>query len=175
MKSYVNRKDSEGYDALLKAVEFNQSDVVQFLLSNGSDTGSITSQGYGALHIAVNSIYSVLRNSNPVEMIEVLLTSGKFSVNALTFNAETPLRLAINNCGCGLFEQDSEEFQQRRTIQNKIILLFLENKANINQQDCKGMTPLMIASERGCDHIVRILLVSSNLIWMQETNMARLL
>ena len=158
VESYVNRKDSEGYDALLKAVEFNKSDVVQLLLSNGSDTCSITSQGHGALHLTVNSIYSVLKNSNPVEMVDVLLTSGKFSVDALTFKAETPLHLAISNCGCGLFEKGSEEFQRRRKLQNSIISVLLKNNANVNQQECEGMTPLMIAAERGCDHIVKKLL-----------------
>src|SRR6218665_192382 len=86
-------------------------------------------------------------------IVEILLESGRFNVNALTNSSSTALHLAVKNCRCWLFNSD-----RYVAMVNAIIELLLKNNADINAKNSDGRTPLMRASQYGCSHIVQLLL-----------------
>ena len=74
-------------------------------------------------------------------------------MNALTDSSKTALHFAVEYCRCKQFSCDAY-----KDLVNAIIELLLKNNANINAKNSYGETPLMMASQHGCSHIVKLLL-----------------
>lgn len=151
-------------DSLIVAAQSKKAEVVQLLLSRGADPDFVDMFGATAVHAAVRRdlTFGLNYSYSPVDAYataKVLLSSGRYNVNALDFDAGTPLHLAIDSCFCTNKENKNERRLYRDATDN-LLKLLLENKAGAGLRNSKGMTPLIKAAENGCTHIVRILLSS---------------
>lgn len=151
-------------NSLLLSAQSKKAEVVQLLLSRGADSDFVDMFGATAVHAAVqrNLTYDLNYSYSPVDACataKILLSSGRYNVNALNFDASTPLHLAIASCDCTKKENKNER-RLYRDATDKLLKLLLENKAGTGLRNSKGTTPLINAAENGCTHIVRILLSS---------------
>ena len=164
----VNYKDIYGNTAIHKASSNGRLKIVRLLINRGANINTKTNGGYTALMTATindhKEIVSLLIENNAYineknhygdtalyfaccyghnEIVQLLLRKGA-NPNVKTNNdKKTPLHYAC----------------QRYRSKTIIVSLLLKNGANVNDKDCYGNTPLLIANKkRGHKEIIQTLL-----------------
>jgi ankyrin repeat protein len=132
----INPLDTSGDSALLGAANSRHKDVVKFLLDRGADSNAKTkNKGWTALHYAAYKGHS--------DIMELLLDRGA-DLNAIgggfwDIEGFTPLHCAA---------RDNRE---------DIVKILLGRGADPNSKDKYGRTPLQLATDYGCQDVVRVL------------------
>jgi ankyrin repeat protein len=129
--------NSRGHAGLRIASDYDQNDVVQFLLNEGADVMAKAKDGSTALHVAVGR-----GNSKATSL---LLGKGA-KIEAKDESGRTPLHKAS--------ETGNEE----------TLRLLLENGANPSATHNGGWTPLHCAAEKGNEAAVMLLLDNEKLV-----------
>jgi ankyrin repeat protein len=126
-----NQPGAQKRTPLHKAVGGGHSDIVQLLLENGADTTSLDKGGKTAIH------WAALVGS--IECAKILLDQGKADLNAKTKMGATACHLAAED--------------------NKIEMLtwFVENGADPDTLNNKGLTPFDVAKKKGHKAAMKIL------------------
>ncbi|KAJ3192827.1 hypothetical protein HK101_005916 [Irineochytrium annulatum] len=132
--SLIEAIDARGDTPLFDAVDFEKTDVVEFLLAEGADVRAQNSYGQTPLHLAAN-----------FEAISVAskLLDAKPDVNALDLRHETPLIIAA--------KQDRLQ----------VMVELLKHGADVSTTDDDGNTPLILASRKGDAEMFNMLLKSN--------------
>lgn len=157
----VNRVTRNGETALTKAVNKRQLAIVELLLQSGANPRQTTTSGNTALHLAA---------ANGVPDISASLLTAGASLEARNKRRETPLHHAVRNCRLqmanALVGQGSDTLA--RDIEgNGLVAMAVQSgcyamiewallkKLDIDDQNSRGRTPLMIAAIEGNDNLVR--------------------
>ena len=133
----INARTIKGFSALLLACTHNRNilgeplGAIEQLLQNGADPNVTRLNGYGPLHVAVNS--------GNIELV-TLLIQYKADVHK-KFRGYTPLHLACLKA------------------YNDIAFLLIQHDAKVNESDSSGRTPLILACSKN-DQLAHILIES---------------
>jgi uncharacterized protein YegL/ankyrin repeat protein len=162
----VNEKNSYGYTPLMYASERGYTEIAALLLTRGTDVNARSDIGYTALI-----------NANGAETVSLLLENGA-NVNAQVNNsgytaltracelgdAAVVTLLLAKGADVGARSDSHTALMYASGLDNEgfpdIVSLLLQNgaAANIDAQNKKGYTALMLASLRGRGEIVSLLL-----------------
>lgn len=126
-----NVQDDEGWTPLISAASSSHDNVVEYLLSIGSDVHVTNSSGRTALHYAASK--------GGISILRLLHKAGA-SANAKDATGSTPLHRAAS-AGKG----------------EAVRILLGECKANIEERDATGSTPLLVALEADFPQIALLL------------------
>jgi len=121
------------------AVEKQNTDLALFFIKKGANVNSQDLFGDTPLHYAVHNNYE--------EMTNQLLLHKNIEKNGKNKKGETPFFNAIKSC-C----EKGKEYNQ------KIVSLFVLHKANVNEPDNNGYTPLLWAAKKGRNDLVTLLI-----------------
>lgn len=149
----INHQNSMGYNALMKACENGQFEMVDMLLKYGAADASEEigiehagkANGVAKLpqympHGYTSLMVTILRQPDHYDRVLKLLLEAKFNPNEVDLQDMTALHHAANKC---------PEY---------IIEMLLENGADVNAKDVWGVTPLMTAVAYGKVNNVQMLL-----------------
>jgi ankyrin repeat protein len=128
-------RTANGKTPLMLAAENGHIELVNRLLNHGADVRLKDVFGWTALFYAVSGMYAHL------ELIQLLLQAGS-NINALSEKQYSPLHTAI----------------QSPYAKQECIHLLLESGADLNAKNNKGQTPLILATEKGREDLVDLLL-----------------
>jgi ankyrin repeat protein len=143
----VNARDGIESNALLLAMDANDSETVKFLLASGADPKAKDGMNYTAL-------MSAAANGN-VELVKLLLSKGA-DVNAVS-SPEVNARVKNGPIALGAF---TPLIVAAVTGGPQTVKALLDAGANVNAKDVRGLTPLMlaVATDRSSAETVRLLL-----------------
>jgi len=176
----LNAKDKEGNTPIFHAVAGEQVETVRFLVAKGAKVTAADTNGVTPLHVAAvvgnASIAKLLLDSGasidavttqditPLhwaayygskEVAQVLIKHGA-AVNAREKTGNTPLHMAMR-IRIKLSENASGKTEAEMIVNDKVALLLLENKAELNPLNQKGQTPLDFAIEELNTPLVELL------------------
>ena len=114
------RSKAKAVDSIFAAIRLNDIQAVKNHISRGLDLNTVTEDGFSPLHRAVEGDPNTERETENLEIIELLLNKGA-DVNGKDDNDDTPLHLSINR---------------------NISELLIEHGADVNVKDSFGSTPL---------------------------------
>ena len=153
---------------LMKAVENGDKDVVAFLIDHGANVTIKDKCGYTALHRAC-----IIYHDCSPEVLSCLIENGA-DVNLSTDKNRTPLMTAceyghVNTVtfliehGANVNLQDwtgltAVHYAVRGSQACEILSCLMENGADVDAKTCGGLTPLMIAAERGDTKVATFLI-----------------
>jgi len=114
------RSKAKAVDSIFAAIRLNDIQAVKNHISRGLNLNTVTEDGFSPLHRAVEGDSNTERETENLEIIELLIDKGA-DVNGKDDNDDTPLHLSINR---------------------NISELLIEHGADVNAKDCSGGTPL---------------------------------
>ena len=129
--SFLNERDKGSFTGLMRAVEGNHIDIVNFLISSGADTNLRNSKGKTALFLACERQLS--------DIAEILLKSAA-DPNIPDNEGQTVIFLVIKN------------------REAKLLKLLINAKAEVNGKDAEGFTVLQRAAMNKDYDLVQLLL-----------------
>jgi ankyrin repeat protein len=150
-KADINARSDDNWTSLHEASEGDYSsqniprlpDVARLLLERGADVNVLDGHNVTPLHLAAKH--------GRVGVVRVLLEHGA-NVGAEDEKGSTPLHAAAE----GRFESTENE-------RAEVVSVLLEHGANVGAKDNYGRTPFQIASAKGYDMIVKLLVPSNGL------------
>ncbi|OIT18679.1 PREDICTED: uncharacterized protein LOC109222443 [Nicotiana attenuata] len=148
----LNSIDSQGRSAIHIAAIHGHVEVLQFLVSVGSDPDMLDSQGWTPLHFAVNQGH--------VEAVDFLLNHSNFAKYAVTKQGKTAYELAIDKGHSELYDilQLGDTLQKAAGKGDVInIKKCIAEGANVNGRDQNGWTALHRAAFKGRIEGVKVL------------------
>ena len=166
----INSFSADNYNCtpLMKAVENGDKDVVTFLIDHGANVAIKDKYGYTALHRAC-----IIYHDCSPEVLSCLIENGA-DVNLSTDKNRTPLMTAceyghVNTVtfliehGANVNLQDwtgltAVHYAVRGSQACEILSCLMENGADVDAKTCGGLTPLMIAAERGDTKVATFLI-----------------
>ena len=166
----INSFSADNYNCtpLMKAVENGDKDVVTFLIDHGANVAIKDKCGYTALHRAC-----IIYHDCSPEVLSCLIENGA-DVNLSTDKNRTPLMTAceyghVNTVtfliehGANVNLQDwtgltAVHYAVRGSQACEILSCLMENGADVDAKTCGGLTPLMIAAERGDTKVATFLI-----------------
>jgi uncharacterized protein len=134
----VNAVDDKGCTTLMYAVQDNNLPLVQLLLRRGASTEAVSEDSKSALDCACEKGY--------IGMLNVLLSAGA----DVGGGAGTSIHMAI---------ADSVPAKSAQ-IRLQIVKLLLALGADVDAQNCKGQTPLMLAAREGSLKLARAYIIA---------------
>ncbi|CAN4093150.1 unnamed protein product [Withania somnifera] len=140
----LNSIDSQGKTALHIAAIHGHVEVIQFLVSVGSDTDMLDSERWTPLHFAAHQGH--------VEAVDFLLNHSNFSKYALTKQGKTAYELATDKGDSKLYDLlllGDNLHRAARTGDVADIKKCIAVGANVNGKDQNGWTPLHRAAFKG--------------------------
>ncbi|OBT58317.1 hypothetical protein VE04_01787 [Pseudogymnoascus sp. 24MN13] len=147
----IKAESSDGYIALHLAALAGHEAIVQLLLQNGEDIETKARNGYAALHIVV--LHS------DTDKARMLLKNGA-DIDAKNRDGLTALHIAVIDVKVGfisLFAKNDDE-DTASSSQEDLVRLLLQNRADIESKNSKGMTALHISAQLCQRNIVQLLL-----------------
>ncbi|KAH0633946.1 hypothetical protein KY285_036697 [Solanum tuberosum] len=148
----LNSIDSQGRTPLHIAAIHGHVEVIQFLVSVGSDTDMLDTQGWTPLHFAAHQGH--------VEAVGVLLNHSNFAKYVVTKQGKTAYELAIDKGHSKLYDVlllgDTLHRAARKGDVAEIKKCIAEG-ANVNGKDQNGWTPLHRAAFKGRVEVVKVL------------------
>ncbi|KAH0739750.1 hypothetical protein KY290_038455 [Solanum tuberosum] len=148
----LNSIDSQGRTPLHIAAIHGHVEVIQFLVSVGSDTDMLDTQGWTPLHFAAHQGH--------VEAVGVLLNHSNFAKYVVTKQGKTAYELAIDKGHSKLYDVlllgDTLHRAARKGDVADIKKCIAEG-ANVNGKDQNGWTPLHRAAFKGRVEVVKVL------------------
>ncbi|XP_004247547.1 protein VAPYRIN-LIKE [Solanum lycopersicum] len=148
----LNSIDSQGRTPLHIAAIHGHVEVIQFLVSVGSDTDRLDAQGWTPLHFAATQGY--------VEAVGVLLNHSNFAKYVVTKQGKTAYELAIDKGHSKLYDVlqlgDTLHKAARKGDVADIKKCITEG-ANVNGKDQNGWTPLHRAAFKGRVEVAKVL------------------
>jgi len=152
----LNAKGPWGWTPLQRAVYFNHSDIVSYLISKGSDVNIRTPDGETALHWAIKCGHEEL-----ARFLIAHSADGEIKDNI----GMTPLQLAVENGYTEILEKlivkgvlltEKEEHYDRSLLHLasinghlSIVEMLLDKGLKINMHDKRGKNPLYYAEKYG--------------------------
>jgi serine/threonine-protein phosphatase 6 regulatory ankyrin repeat subunit B len=131
----VNDAEQSSFAPLIRAVEGNRSSMAKFLIEHGADLNSTNQDGQTALHLAAEN--------RSVEFARLMLDHHAL-VDPRDANGETPLIIAAR--GGQNTEATGNNPRARWSLNypaiTNIIGLLIENRAEVNATDNRGLTAL---------------------------------
>ena len=169
-KADINAQDHKNNTPLIMAALEGREEVVSLLLNNdfGCDVNVKGVSGQSFLHIACQKGY--------VDFIKTAIVKCKADVNAQDLNKNTPLMVAAlmgrkevvslllnNDFGCDVnvknyLGQSFLHIACQKGFVDFLKTAVVKYKADINAQDHKNNTPLMVAALMGREEVVSLLL-----------------
>lgn len=150
----VNSNDNKGSTALTYSISEKRNKIVPLLLAKGASVrteelnAAINTRDLVLISRLIdkgadvkNSLLAALPNAG-LEMVKLLVKKGA-DTNARNYNEKTALILAV--------ESPSE-------VKPEVVRYLLNHNADVNAQDDKGMSALLVTAERGNLAIARMLL-----------------
>ena len=131
----IECRDPDGWTPLHLAVYYRHYDALEFLLNSGADANATLNHGSNAL---------LVKGGLEDGAILTLLLSRGIDPNAPNHYGELALHVA---CAAGLEAQT-----------DRLCSLATDTFKNINQHDINYGTPLYLATRKGHEHIVKLLL-----------------
>ena len=142
-----NLQDGDGKTPIVKAIECNNHDVIQFIIFSGINPNI---QDY---QFANSPLHWSIYEKN-IEAAKLLLNyCHSIDVNLINHNQDTPLHLAVK----------SQEF-------NDIVHSLIEHHAKIDAKNCSSLTPLMIATSHNNLKAVQILVSKGANLHIKDGN-----
>lgn len=137
-------KESGGVDWLITAVQYDNLEIVKFLVENGADVNwekcEIVTSNYNERFEYKNTVLSAAVKRNNSEMVRYLLDKGAIADNSQDKSGDTLLHIAIKN-------------------KNPNIVSDLINQgADVNAENKRFETPLAAALQSDNETIISILL-----------------
>lgn len=149
----VNSVDSEGRTPLHIGASYGYIEVLQFLITLGSDPDRADFKGWTPLHCA--------SNEGHVASVEFLLNSCNYVKYAVTKEKKTAFDLAVENGYTGLYDMlhlgDVLHRSARKGDVDEMKKCLAEG-AKVNGKDQNGWTPLHKSSFKGWIDGVKVLL-----------------
>ncbi|XP_055813341.1 protein VAPYRIN-LIKE-like [Solanum dulcamara] len=148
----LNSIDSQGRTPLHIAAINGHVEVIQFLVSVGSDTDMLDSQGWTPLHFAAHQGH--------VEAVGVLLNHSNFAKYALTKQGKTAYELANDQGHTKLYDHlQLGDILHKAARKGDVadIKKCIAEGANVNGKDQNGWTPLHRAAFKGRVEVVKVL------------------
>ncbi|CAN4093151.1 unnamed protein product [Withania somnifera] len=149
----LNSIDSQGRTSLHIAAIHGHVEVIQFLVSVGSDTDMLDSEGWTPLHFAAHQGH--------VEAVGFLLNHSNFAKYAVTKQGKSAYELAADKGHTKLYDLlqlgDSLHRAARKGDVADIKKCIAEG-ANVNGKDQNGWTPLHRAAFKGKIEMVKVLI-----------------
>jgi ankyrin len=133
-------RNHQGHTPLMVAVAWGNLRIVETLIKYGSNANSVD-------HCGWNSLFHAVFRSFPSPAIHHLLLDSGADVHIHSKNGYNLLHAAVR-----------AKYPHTHTIH-----LLKDLQVNLNHQNTKGQTPLMIATERGHHHIIHQLLGFSDI------------
>ena len=127
----INATDEKGRTALMRAVEYQRTEIVALLLEKGADVN------FTKVHFNRTALMEAASSGNPV-IIKQLAESGA-KINARDNTNYTALHFA---CTWGHVEA---------------VKMLIELGANPDIRDVVGVTPMMIAKQNGHAEVVQVM------------------
>ncbi|XP_060182090.1 protein VAPYRIN-LIKE-like [Lycium barbarum] len=148
----LNSIDFQGRTPLHIASIHGHVEVIQFLVSVGSDTDMLDSQGWTPLHFAAHQGH--------FEAVDFVLNHSNFAKYALTKQGKTAYELATDKGHSKLYDLlllgDTLHRAARKGDVSDIKKCITEG-ANVNGKDQNGWTPLHRAAFKGRIEVVKVL------------------
>ncbi|XP_009792343.1 protein VAPYRIN-LIKE-like [Nicotiana sylvestris] len=148
----LNSVDSQGRTAIHIAAIYGHVEVLQFLISVGSDPDMLDSQGWTPLHFAANQGH--------VEAVDFLLKHSNFAKFAVTKQGKTASELATDNGHSELYDiLQLGDALHRAARKGDVVNIkkHMAEGANVNRRDQNGWTPLHRAAFKGEIEGVKVL------------------
>ena len=154
----VNVQDKYGRTPLMIHAEKGNKDIVSYLVAHGADVDRKDTVGWTALHI-----------SGHLTIVKILVDGGA-NVNVQDSDGHTPLMIHAENGNKDIVSYlitHHADVDRRDTAgwtalhisgHLTIVKILVDGGANVNVQDDKGRTPLMIHAEKGNKDIVSYLI-----------------
>ena len=136
----VNASSPNGITPIYLAAQNAYWEVAKLLLDKNANVNQQNDNGSTPLHAAIFSPFY-----NRLLVMQVLLDNGA-EVNIADRTGKTPLYFAT--------------LHYFRDLSEKVVKLLIDKKANVDQEDIDGITPLQAARMKENNEIVRILLDS---------------
>ncbi|MCD7463131.1 hypothetical protein HAX54_050015 [Datura stramonium] len=149
----LNSIDSQGRTALHIAANHGHVEVIQFLVSVGSDPDMSDSKGWTPLHFAAHQGH--------VEAVGFLLNHSNFAKYAVTKQGKTAYELAIDKGHSQLYDLlQLGDILHRAATKGDVagIKKCIAEGTNVNGRDQNGWTPLHRAAFKGRIEGVKVLL-----------------
>ncbi|KAL4588220.1 hypothetical protein LXL04_001102 [Taraxacum kok-saghyz] len=149
----VDSIDSEGQTALHVAARYGYTEVIQFLITIGSDPDLPDHHGWTPLHCC--SI------GGHVEAVEFLLNCIRYAKYAVTKQGKTAFDLAVENGHTDLYDMlHLGDVLHRAARKGDVDAMknCLAEGAKVNGRDQNGWTPLHRTAFKGCVEGVKVLL-----------------
>ncbi|XP_075093907.1 protein VAPYRIN-LIKE-like [Nicotiana tabacum] len=148
----LNSVDSQGRTALHIAAIYGHVEVLQFLVSVGSDPDMLDSQGWTPLHFAAHYGH--------VEAVDFLVNHSSFAKYAVTKQGKTAYELATDNGHSELYDMlQLGDTLQKAARKGDVVNIkrCIAEGANVNEKDQNGWTPLHRAAFKGRIEGVKVL------------------
>jgi serine/threonine-protein phosphatase 6 regulatory ankyrin repeat subunit A/serine/threonine-protein phosphatase 6 regulatory ankyrin repeat subunit B len=162
----VNTKDEWGRTALMEAARNGCESIVQLLIDNGADVKNSTA--------LISAVGCYGNDEDKKERIVMLLIRSGANVNAKDKQGRTALMEAARN-GCetivpllinnGADVKNStalidavESYGNDEDKKERIVMLLIRSRANVNAKDEQGRTALLEAARNGYEKMVQLLI-----------------
>ncbi|MCJ1403165.1 hypothetical protein MMC11_006388 [Xylographa trunciseda] len=140
----VNERGAEGKTPLHLA--FPSTKVANRLLQEDPTLIAHDDKGNSALHIASAGLSETSNSAACFKIVKMLVRSG-YDVNKRNIARETPFHVALS------------AYNSTNKVVHQVLILFLENKADISLPDTSGKLPFQVFLDRICyylhkDHVI---------------------
>ena len=160
----LNAKGPWGWTPMLRAVYFNHSDIVSFLLSKGADPNLTTPDGESALHWAIKCGYPALAELFIKHNTDAL-KRDKWGISPLQLAVENGYAEILEMLVAGGVKLKSEEIRSGRSLLHlaainghlSVVKILLEQKMALHDVDHYGMTPFHYAVKYGNKRVAALL------------------
>lgn len=136
-KVNVNLIDGTESTSLIYACQQGYTKIVEILIKNGANINSINKWNETPLICVLTSLETIRKGTN-IEITKILIKNG--------VNVENTLSYAVMSSN------------------KKLVKMIIEEGANINYKNEKGMTALLYSFDTGCEDIVKLLLINETFI-----------